>query len=60
MADSLKLLIDGPQMLYVVLFGTVSVLSQVFVEYDRYVFLLKWLTLSLFAYVITLAVVHVP
>src|SRR5438477_2006637 len=60
MADSLKLLIGGPQILYVVLFGTVSVLSQVFVEYDRYVFLLEWLTLSLFAYVIALAVVHVP
>jgi len=60
MADSLKLLIGGPQFLYVVLFGTVSVLSQVFVEYKRYVFLLKWLTLSLFAYVITLAVVHLP
>jgi NRAMP (natural resistance-associated macrophage protein)-like metal ion transporter len=60
MADSLKLLIGGPAILYVVLFGTVSVLSQVFVEYDRYVFILKWLTLSLFAYVIALAVVHVP
>jgi Mn2+/Fe2+ NRAMP family transporter len=44
----------------VVLFGAVSVLSQVFVAYGRYVFLLKWLTLSLFAYVITLAVVDVP
>jgi Mn2+/Fe2+ NRAMP family transporter len=60
MAESLKLLIDGPQILYVVLFGTLSVLSQVFVAYSRYVFLLKWLTLSLFAYVITLAVVDVP
>jgi NRAMP (natural resistance-associated macrophage protein)-like metal ion transporter len=60
MADSLKLLIGGPQILYVVLFGTVSVLAQTFLAYKRYVLILKWLTLSLFAYVITLAVVHVP
>jgi NRAMP (natural resistance-associated macrophage protein)-like metal ion transporter len=60
MADSLKLLIGGPAILYVVLFGTASVLSQILVEYSRYVSLLKWLTLSLFAYVIALAVVHVP
>src|SRR5262249_43560648 len=59
MADSLKLLIGGPQILYVVLFGTVSVLAQIFLAYKRYVFILKWLTLSLFAYVVALAVVEV-
>ena len=32
-------------------FGIVSLLLQVFVPYDRYVRVLKWLTLSLFAYV---------
>jgi Mn2+/Fe2+ NRAMP family transporter len=32
----------------------------VFLEYKRYVAILKWLTLALFAYVITLAVVKVP
>ena len=35
-------------------------LAQIFVEYRRYVAILKWLTLALFAYVITLAVVKVP
>ena len=60
MADSLKLLIGGPAILYVILFGTVSVIAQIFFEYRRYVAILKWLTLSLFAYVITLAVVRVP
>ena len=60
MADSLKLLIGGPATLYVVLFGTASVLAQVFFEYRLYVSVLKWLTLSLFAYVIALATVHVP
>ncbi|MBR1092060.1 divalent metal cation transporter [Bradyrhizobium manausense] len=60
MADALKLLIGGPGIAYVVLFGTVSVVAQIFFNYDRYVSVLKWLTLSLFAYVIALAVVKVP
>jgi Mn2+/Fe2+ NRAMP family transporter len=60
MADSLKLLIGGPRVLYVVVFGSVSVLAQIFLEYNRYVAILKWLTLALFAYVITLAAVKVP
>jgi Mn2+/Fe2+ NRAMP family transporter len=33
---------------------------QIFVPYQRYVFFLKWLTLSLLAYVAVLFVVHVP
>src|SRR5262249_19606885 len=52
MADSLKLLIGGSATLYVALFGTVSVLAQVFFEYKLYVSVLKWLTLCLFAYVV--------
>jgi len=54
MAAALKLLIGGPALLYVVLFGLVSVVLEVFVRYSRYVSLLKWLSLSLFAYVATL------
>ena len=60
MADALKLLIGGPAIAYVVLFGAVSVLAQIFFNYDGYVAVLKWLTLSLFAYVVALAVVKVP
>ncbi|MCS3726616.1 Nramp family divalent metal transporter [Bradyrhizobium betae] len=60
MADALKVLIGGPGIVYVVIFGVVSVLAQIFFDYDRYVAVLKWLTLSLFAYVIALAVVKVP
>ena len=60
MADSLKLLIGGPRISYVVGFGCVSVLAQIYLEYKRYVAILKWLTLALFAYVIALAVVKVP
>jgi NRAMP (natural resistance-associated macrophage protein)-like metal ion transporter len=60
MADALKLLIGGPGIIYVVLFGVVSVLAQVFFDYRRYVSILKWLTLVLFAYVVALGVVKVP
>ena len=60
MADALKLLVGGFSLLYVVAFGTLSVLAQIFFDYDRYVRVLKWLTLCLFAYVIAAVIVHVP
>jgi NRAMP (natural resistance-associated macrophage protein)-like metal ion transporter len=60
MADALKLVAGGSSIVYVVLFGIASVLAQIFLEYKRYVAILKWLTLVLFAYVIALLVVKVP
>src|ERR1035438_3857164 len=42
------------------LFGIGTLLLQVFVPYHRYVFFLKWLTLSLLAYAAVLFTVHVP
>ncbi len=60
MADALKLLIGGYSLLYVVIFGVASASAQIFLAYKRYVALLRWLTLVLFAYVIALAVVKVP
>jgi NRAMP (natural resistance-associated macrophage protein)-like metal ion transporter len=60
MGAALTLLIGGPALLYVALFGLVSVLLEVFSRYSRYVSVLKWLTLSLFAYVGVVFVVHVP
>jgi NRAMP (natural resistance-associated macrophage protein)-like metal ion transporter len=41
-------------------FVLVTVLLQVFVPYHRYVYFLKWLTLSLLSYVAVLFTVHVP
>ena len=41
-------------------FALVSLLLEVFVRYSRYVSVLKWLTLSLFAYVGVVFVVHMP
>jgi NRAMP (natural resistance-associated macrophage protein)-like metal ion transporter len=60
MADATRLLVGGRSILYVVLYGLISVLAQIFFDYKRYVAILKWLTLTLFAYVFALAVVHVP
>ncbi|WP_158915901.1 NRAMP family divalent metal transporter [Caulobacter sp. S45] len=60
MAAALKLVIGGPQLIYVGLFAVISVLLEVFVRYSRYVSILKWLTLVLFAYVGVAFVVHMP
>jgi NRAMP (natural resistance-associated macrophage protein)-like metal ion transporter len=60
MGAALKLLVGGPQLLYVALFALVSALLEIFLRYSRYVSVLKWLTLSLLAYVATVFVVHVP
>jgi len=59
MADATRLLIGGHGMLYVVAFGVISVTAQIFLDYKRYVSVLKWLTLSLFAYVGALAFAHI-
>src|SRR5207244_620690 len=50
MADATKLLIGGHSIVYVVSFGVISIVAQIFLHYKRYVAVLKWLTLSLFAY----------
>ncbi|MDB5395011.1 MAG: Mn2+/Fe2+ transporter [Rhodospirillales bacterium] len=59
MGAALNLLIGGPLLFYVVLFGAISVLLEVFARYSRYVSMLKWLSLSLFAYVATVFIVDV-
>ena len=59
MGAALKLVVGGPQLLYVALFGVVTILLEVFVRYSRYVSVLKWLTLALFAYVGVAFVVHI-
>jgi Mn2+/Fe2+ NRAMP family transporter len=58
--DALKLLIGGPGLLYVILFGIVCVVGPTFLDYKLYVRVLKWSCLSLFAYVAALATVKVP
>jgi len=46
--------------LMTVVFVLATLLLQIFVPYHRYVFFLKWLTLSLLAYAAVLFTVHVP
>jgi Mn2+/Fe2+ NRAMP family transporter len=60
MGAASKLIIGGPQLLYVAGFGVVTVLLEVFSRYARYVSVLKWLTLSLLAYVAVAFVAKVP
>ena len=60
MGAALRLVIGGPALLYVAAFGLISALLEIFVRYSRYVSVLKWLTLSLFAYVGVALVVKVP
>jgi NRAMP (natural resistance-associated macrophage protein)-like metal ion transporter len=60
MADAIKLAFGGPRHLYAVALGMTCLLLQVFIPYQRYVGILKWLTLTLFAYVGTVFATHVP
>ena len=60
MAAALELLLPGPLLLYTAGFGAVCVLLEVFVSYARYASILKWSTLSLFAYVGVVFVADVP
>ena len=59
MADAVTLLLPGPRWAYVAAFASGCTLMQVGLRYARYVAVLKWLTVSLFAYLAVLAVAHV-
>ncbi|MDB6040862.1 MAG: Mn2+/Fe2 transporter, family [Verrucomicrobiales bacterium] len=59
-AAAARLVVGGPHLLYAVLFAVGSLLLQVFLPYTKYVKILKWLTLALFAYVATVFVIKVP
>ena len=60
MGDALRLLIGGPRGFYVILFAAACTTLEIFSSYERYVKILKWMTLSLFAYVATALIVQVP
>ena len=59
MADAATILVGGFPLLYVIAFATFCLITVVFMNYSRYVTVLKWLTLSLFAYVAAAFVSHV-
>ena len=60
MAAALKLLVDAPAVIYIAGFAVATTLAEVFMRYTRYASVLRWLTLSLFAYVGTVFIVGVP
>lgn len=60
MGAALHLLLGGQIGVYTAAFGIFSAALQVFIPYHRYVQVLKWLTLALFAYVATIWVVQIP
>ena len=60
MGASVQLLIPGRAIFFTVAFGIVSLLAVLFIPYLIYARYLKWLTLSLFAYVAVVFFVHVP
>jgi NRAMP (natural resistance-associated macrophage protein)-like metal ion transporter len=59
MGAGVKLVIGGPAQLYVVILAVLCAGLEIFVQYQRYASILKWLTLALFAYVATVLIVDV-
>jgi NRAMP (natural resistance-associated macrophage protein)-like metal ion transporter len=60
MGAAVALLIGGPIGLYTLLFGVFCIIVEVGLSYERYSSVLKWATLSLFAYVAVVIVAQVP
>jgi NRAMP (natural resistance-associated macrophage protein)-like metal ion transporter len=60
MGSAAATVIGGPRAAYIVAFGIICIAMQVLVKYARYVSVLKWLSLSLFAYFGTVLMVKIP
>src|ERR1700678_1665333 len=60
MAAAMQLLVGGPAPLYALCFGIICLSAQIAIPYRPYAQYMKFLTLVLFAYVVTALVVHVP
>src|ERR1700685_2079997 len=60
MGEALSLVIGGLNHEHALIFASTSVLLQVFVPYRRYAPVLKFMTLTLFAYVATALTVNIP
>ena len=58
MGDAAKLLVGGKTQVWIVGIAIVSVVAEIFLSYARYASFLKWLTLSLFAYVAAVIMAH--
>ncbi|HEY2083773.1 MAG TPA: Nramp family divalent metal transporter [Verrucomicrobiae bacterium] len=60
MGAAAQLIFGGEHLLYAAVFAIGSLLLQIFIQYTKYVKILKWLTLVLFSYVGIVFAVHVP
>jgi NRAMP (natural resistance-associated macrophage protein)-like metal ion transporter len=60
MAEATQLLVPGPQWAYVLGFGVLSAVAQVYLSYEKTVRVLKYLTLVLLAYFAVILVINVP
>ena len=60
MGAALQLVLGGSAGLYTLLFGIVCIVLEIGLSYPHYAAVLKWTTLSLFAYVAVVMVAHVP
>jgi len=60
MGAALALVLPGEALVYTIGLAVLSILAEVFIPYSRYVRMLKWSTLSLFAYIGVAFVVKVP
>jgi NRAMP (natural resistance-associated macrophage protein)-like metal ion transporter len=60
MAATVRLLIGGPTTLYALAFALICASAEIWIAYQRYVRVLKWLTTALLAYVALLFVVQIP
>ncbi len=60
MGAALKLVVGGPLLVYIALFGIGCLSAEILVPYSRYSAYLKTLTLVLFAYVIAAFTIRIP
>jgi NRAMP (natural resistance-associated macrophage protein)-like metal ion transporter len=60
MADSGALVSGLPSWLFLLAFAAFCAAAEVFMRYKAYARILKWLTLALLSYIVTLFMVHIP
>ncbi len=60
MGAAAGLMFPGPQTLFIIIAGGVSLILQILIPYTVYVKYLRWLTVALFSYVVTAIILHEP
>lgn len=60
MGDALRLVIGGPELVYIAVFGIGCLVAEILIPYHSYSRYLKTLTLVLFAYVATAFTIRIP